>query len=445
MKKIWIMLSLAVLMLISCSVAFASDTTVYCDGEKVEFAEGPYIIDGSTFVPVRGLGEALDFKYTWDAQNRTVIVTSDVAIAWIQADNSAISVNKNGIMYAMTTESYPRIINDRIFIPLRAVSELFDADVEWDSNTSSVHIIKTVVVEQIEEPDNAGEEPVKTESFSGVGGISISDFTPPQKVTKGSPYVLSGTISSLASLDRVNIKIIDVSSEVVEINETQFDLSDKSYSLSDIDNRIAFGKLSVGDKIMQITCVDANENRQSFEYEFAVHQPQGAKIEGDVDMIWPVPSSGLITTIFWCDNPNCHSNAGRVNGHAALDIAADHGEDVVAVMDGVVKLQGFGNYENQKTGYGYFVLIDHGNGLETQYAHLSDIYVTDEQRVMAGDVIGAIGSTGNSTGPHLDFYITQDGVRCDPLYYLDFHENVRCKQSCDLPYFDAALEARGLK
>ena len=150
MKKIWIMLSLAVLMLISCSVAFASDTTVYCDGEKVEFAEGPYIIDGSTFVPVRGLGEALDFKYTWDAQNRTVIVTSDVAIAWIQADNSAISVNKNGIMYAVTTESYPRIINDRIFIPLRAVSELFDADVEWDSNTSSVHIIKTVVVEQIE-------------------------------------------------------------------------------------------------------------------------------------------------------------------------------------------------------------------------------------------------------------------------------------------------------
>ncbi|MBQ4527076.1 MAG: peptidoglycan DD-metalloendopeptidase family protein [Clostridia bacterium] len=440
-KYLLILFSVLVLILSLHHAAYASDANVYCDGELIHFSEGPYIIDGSTFVPVRSLSEALDFKYTWDAANRTVIVTSDIAIAWIQADNPAISVNKNGVMYAQMTEAYPRIIDSRIFIPLRAISELFDAKVEWDANTSSVHI-RTYNSEFDYSEPIANNNP---ESTVHAGDISVNSFVPPVKVTKGSSYVLAGTISSSVALDRMNIKITDVDTDVIEINETAFDINDTSYSLSAIDSRITFGKLSVGDKLMQITCVDKNEYRKTFEYSFVVHQPEGAKVEGDVSMIWPVPASGLVTTIFWCDNPFCHSNAGRVNGHAALDIAADIGSDVVAVMDGVVKLQGFGNSENEKTGYGNFILLDHGNGLETQYAHLSEIFVTDGQQVKSGEVIGAVGSTGNSTGPHLDFYITQDGVRCDPLYYLDYHENIRVYESCDLPFFEKALQYRNLK
>ena len=446
MKKILFIFFTFLFIILSCNFVYSSDTRVYCDGEEILFSEGPYIIDGSTFVPVRGLGEALNFNYTWDAQNRTVIVTSKVAVAWIQADNPAISVNKNSMMYALTTEAYPRIINDRIFIPLRAVSELFDATVGWDSETSSVHITTMDYEVPSDISDNTENTQTPGADVSAVyEDISINDFTPPGKINKGSSYILSGFITSEHKLDRVNVKITDNESDVVEINETEFDIASNTYSLSDIDARITFGKLCTGKKLMQITCVDEDEYRKCFEYEFEVRQPQGAKIESEVEMLWPVPSSGLITTIFWCDNPACHSNAGRANGHAALDIAADQGEDVIAVMDGVVKLQGFGDYDNQKTGYGNFVLLDHGNGLETQYAHLSEILVTDEQEVKAGDVIGKIGSTGNSTGPHLDFYITQDGVRCDPVYYLELHENVRCYAQCDLPFFNEALEARGLK
>lgn len=452
MRKILLLISIVFAVVLTCSLVYASDTDVYCDGEKIDFSEGPYIIDGATFVPVRALGDALGFNYTWDAQNSTVIVTSDVAIAWIQADNNAISVTKDGMMYAIVTEAFPRIINDRIFIPLRAVSELFDASVEWDSETSSVHIMTDSYVEtevivdntSVNITDNSQDDSTTDDNlfFYGYDGISVNGFTSPTKVNKGSSYVLSGEITSQYNLDRVNIKVIDVESDTTEINETTFDIDSQIYPLSDIDSRITFGKLSVGDKILRITCVDVYEERATFEYTFIIRQPEGAKLEGDVEMLWPVPSSGLVTTIFWCDNPACHSNAGRVNGHAALDIAAPLGSDVIAVMDGVVKLQGFGNYDNQKTGYGNFILLDHGDGLETQYAHLSEIYVTDEQEVKAGDVIGAVGSTGNSTGPHLDFYITKDGVRCDPLYCLEFHENIRVTGDCDLPFFEQAVNAR---
>jgi murein DD-endopeptidase MepM/ murein hydrolase activator NlpD len=69
-------------------------------------------------------------------------------------------------------------------------------------------------------------------------------------------------------------------------------------------------------------------------------------------------------------------------------------------------------------GYGNCILIDHGNGLKTRYAHLSKIYVRVGQRVGTGDKIGAVGSSGNSTGPHLHFEVIKNGRTQNPLNYL---------------------------
>lgn len=98
--------------------------------------------------------------------------------------------------------------------------------------------------------------------------------------------------------------------------------------------------------------------------------------------------------------------------HEGLDIAVNTGTQVRAAADGVVRFAGWNG------GYGYLVVIDHGRGIETRYAHNSRLLVKRGQRVSRGEVIARSGSTGNSTGPHVHFEIRQNGKPVDPLRYL---------------------------
>ncbi|MGH2349919.1 MAG: M23 family metallopeptidase [bacterium] len=98
--------------------------------------------------------------------------------------------------------------------------------------------------------------------------------------------------------------------------------------------------------------------------------------------------------------------------HWGIDIAARHGTPVVASATGVVKFAGtYG-------GYGPVVYLDHGQGWATLYAHLSRIYVRPGQTVKQASVIGAVGSYGRSTGPHLHFEIRYKNAPVNPLAYL---------------------------
>lgn len=99
--------------------------------------------------------------------------------------------------------------------------------------------------------------------------------------------------------------------------------------------------------------------------------------------------------------------------HRAIDIANAIGIPIYASDGGYVTYAGWSN-----VGYGYMVQIDHGNGFSTLYAHLSQWYVDPGQAVSRGQIIGAMGSTGNSTGPHLHFEIRYGGVPQNPLVYL---------------------------
>lgn len=102
----------------------------------------------------------------------------------------------------------------------------------------------------------------------------------------------------------------------------------------------------------------------------------------------------------------------RSSNHTGLDIATPNGTPIHVVADGTV-------ISAQYTGsYGNLVKIDHGNGVETWYAHTSKMYVTSGQEVKAGDVIAAVGSTGNSTGSHLHFEIRINGNHVNPQIYM---------------------------
>ncbi|MBM6838168.1 peptidoglycan DD-metalloendopeptidase family protein, partial [Clostridium saudiense] len=89
----------------------------------------------------------------------------------------------------------------------------------------------------------------------------------------------------------------------------------------------------------------------------------------------------------------------RVNSyHKGLDIAENLGEDIIASFDGKVIFAGYND-----GGYGNLVIVQHSDDMKTYYAHLSEIYVSPNQEVKKGEIIGAVGSTGYSTGPHLHF------------------------------------------
>lgn len=99
--------------------------------------------------------------------------------------------------------------------------------------------------------------------------------------------------------------------------------------------------------------------------------------------------------------------------HKGIDIAKDLGASVNASLDGTVIKAGYNN-----GGYGNLIVIQHGNNMKTYYAHLNEIYVNVGDKVKKDDVIGVVGSTGNSTGPHLHFELRIDNQPVDPIKYI---------------------------
>ncbi|TDT37871.1 murein DD-endopeptidase MepM/ murein hydrolase activator NlpD [Halospina denitrificans] len=103
---------------------------------------------------------------------------------------------------------------------------------------------------------------------------------------------------------------------------------------------------------------------------------------------------------------------GRRAWHTGVDVAGRDGGDVVAVGAGVVTAA------KQKGGYGYFVEIDHGDGLQTRYAHAKELLVSKGDIVEKGQQIAVMGSTGRSTGPHVHFEVVRNGNRQDPKDFM---------------------------
>lgn len=124
-------------------------------------------------------------------------------------------------------------------------------------------------------------------------------------------------------------------------------------------------------------------------------------------VLWPV--RGRVTSEFGIRSDPFNGDA---RSHAGLDIAGELGEPIMVSADGVVSFAG------RDAGYGNLVVVDHGGTLQTFYGHLSAIYVREGQRVRGGLVVGAMGSTGRSTGNHCHFEVRVNGQAVNPRRFL---------------------------
>lgn len=125
--------------------------------------------------------------------------------------------------------------------------------------------------------------------------------------------------------------------------------------------------------------------------------------------VWPVPSSSIVTSDYGYRN---HPSSGRYSFHSGIDIGAPTGAQILAASGGTVTSAGW------NSSMGNYVMISHGNGLITVYMHASVLSVSTGQSVSAGQQIALVGSTGDSTGPHLHFSVRLNGAYVSPWNYL---------------------------
>lgn len=158
----------------------------------------------------------------------------------------------------------------------------------------------------------------------------------------------------------------------------------------------------------------AEENRIQALINSAVSSQSSTAKSGTVTgtgtMQWPCPSTRRLTSYF---STRQHPIDGVTKMHNGIDIAGGMGVDIVAADSGTVLFAG------NSSSYGKYIVISHGNGITTLYAHCSQLLVSAGASVTKGQTIAKVGSTGKSTGPHLHFEVSVNGTRRNPLDYVN--------------------------
>jgi len=144
---------------------------------------------------------------------------------------------------------------------------------------------------------------------------------------------------------------------------------------------------------------------------------QGDPVRQGTDILdWPMQAGDYYISSRYGlrDNP---TNPGEIKFHNGVDLAADPGTPILAAADGIVEVAN--STDSWGYGWGYYIKVRHEGGFVTLYAHCSQIAVRRDEEVYKGQVIGYVGSTGNSTGDHLHFAVYKNGVVSNPLnFYL---------------------------
>ena len=203
------------------------------------------------------------------------------------------------------------------------------------------------------------------------------------------------------------VETVDTSKEAEElVNKIKNDGIDENINLNIVEKYTSNSE-EVKTNDLEVAKVNI-ENKVSETIKEIEEQEEEKNVIADINGIKlaTLPVTGTISSRYGV------SSRIRRSNHTGLDIAATTGTTIKVMATGVVTNASYSG------SYGNLVKVDHGNGVETWYAHTSKMYVKKGQEVKAGDVIAAVGSTGNSTGPHLHLEIRLNGEHINPQEYV---------------------------
>lgn len=165
------------------------------------------------------------------------------------------------------------------------------------------------------------------------------------------------------------------------------------------------------------------EQSKSYKEVFDMARAQSVMLQS-IPAIQPVSNSDLkrIASGF---GMRIHPIYKIAKMHTGLDFTADVGTEIYATGDGVIDA-----VDSKLSGYGHHVVIKHGFGFESLYAHMSKVIVKKGEKVKRGQIIGYVGNTGASTGPHLHYEVIRNGEKVDPAFY--FYSDITPEQYEDL-------------
>ena len=213
-----------------------------------------------------------------------------------------------------------------------------------------------------------------------------------------------------AQYKEVNVKKEELVDLEKTLEEQKSDLDTKKAAMASDRNKLQTLKKSVEKNNAALEAqIDAlNKEADKLKAEIIKLQSSGKYVGGS--MCWPAQASSWITSPFGYRK---HPILGKYKFHTGIDIGAWSGTNILAANSGTVIAAIQSN-----TGYGNHIMIDHGSGIVTLYAHASKLLVKKGDKVLRGQVIALVGSTGMSTGPHLHFEVRKNGEYQPPTDYV---------------------------
>ncbi len=201
---------------------------------------------------------------------------------------------------------------------------------------------------------------------------------------------------------------VDITQAAAVITSLQSEINDNASVLSELDSQESALQSQIQAKVKQL-----NEQKKA-EEEVNKNNNNGGNSGGNSggssvgtgNLVWP----SYCTYITSRQGPRVHPVTGEYKNHGGTDIGASYGSAIYAADSGKV----VSSSDGWNGGWGNYVMIDHGNGMQTLYAHMSSRACSVGQTVKRGQTIGYVGSTGMSTGPHLHFEMYVNGARIDP-------------------------------
>lgn len=233
-------------------------------------------------------------------------------------------------------------------------------------------------------------------------------------------------MSELTKYDEELLEEIDNVKQEIETNKSMLESQKSEYNLIKANYQKQKTIMDNARKIRREYVDQLNESEKQLLAQIDEYKRQIDAIEMEIaqitsssivldskyiggEMAWPVPGHTKISSNY---GMRTHPITGIYKLHSGVDISASTGTDFIAANDGIVTKADY------NTAYGNMVIIDHGGGISTLYAHGSEIMVKTGQVVKKGDVVLKVGATGYATGPHAHFEVRIDGKPTNPLPYI---------------------------